>query len=495
MQPSIYIGEINMPKQPFDLTTLARQAMLEYNLAADFSQEVMNELSQITSPAPSMPAFRDLRDKLWASIDNDDSLDLDQLTYAEKASENKAKVYVAVADVDALVKRGSAIDQHAACNTTSVYTPSIVFPMLPEKLSTNLTSLNQGQERRAIVVELLINEKGATDNFDIYPAVVRNQAKLTYNGVAAWLDGTGPALAAFSPLPELAEQLRLQDALAKKIKQYRYSQGSLSFKTIEMQPIIRDGQVVNLEEVVHNRAHKLIEFFMISANTAVTQFIRKRNLPTLRRVVRSPKNWGRIVEIAESFGEKLSSNPDSKALEAFLVKRRRESPQTFPDLSQVLIKLLGRGEYVVGLPGEVPIGHFDLALQDYAHTTAPNRRYPDLIMQRILKHLLLAQPAPYSIPELTDIARHCTEKETDAAKVERKLKKSAAAILLSSQIGREYDAIVTGAGEKGVWVRILQLPVEGKLVKGFAKLKVGDRLPVKLIHVDIPNGYIDFERK
>lgn len=490
----------DMPTNNTDVTptllTIAHQTMVERNMLPEFEGAVQKELATINQPAacPSNSPTKDLRHLAWVSIDNDDSLDLDQLTYAEKLPKNTYKIYVAVADVDALVKKKSAIDQHAAHNTTSVYTPGKVFPMLPDKLSTNLTSLNPQQERQAIIIEMVISSEGSVTQYDIYSACVRNQAKLAYDSIADWLDQKGTIPAELAKLPHGDSQIILQDHIAGLIKNYRHKQGALTFKTIEMQPVLKEGKIIALQEVVDNRAHQIIENFMISANTSATKFLESHKIPTLRRVVRTPKNWNGIIALAETYHTHLPNKPDSKALEVFLRERQVASPVTFPDLSLAIIKLLGRGEYVAATPGATPIGHFDLALQDYAHTTAPNRRFPDLIMQRLLKGVLFkANSSAYSIAELSQLATYCTEKEDDATKIERKMKKVAAAILLSSQIGSQFEGIITGINENGTWVRLFHPPVEGKLIRGFTGLLVGTKVLVELTFVDINNGFIDFK--
>ncbi|MCE5316887.1 MAG: RNB domain-containing ribonuclease [Parachlamydia sp.] len=476
-----------------DLTQIARNAMLERGMLVDFPQAVEQEaetLTEAAKPRPS-PEMRDLRELLWVSIDNDDSLDLDQVTYAEKDGDGKEILYVAIADVDSLVDTGTAIDQFASSNTTSVYTPTAVFPMLPTKLSTNLTSLNEKCDRAAIVVEIEVGKEGEFEARAVYPAWVRNQAKLTYNKVAPFLESKGRQ----GDLPDqVKEQLLLQDSLAQRIKENRYRQGSLSFGTIEMKPSIVNGKVVDLKATVHNRANALIENAMIAANVGVTRFLSDRKLPTFRRIVRTPLRWDRIVMLAKERGAKLPPEPDVKALRQFLLDQRNADPQRYPDLSMSIIKLIGRGEYVVGFPGEQVPGHFDLALHDYSHTTAPNRRYPDLIMQRLLKNVFYGGTNPYSDEELVALAQHCTEKEDDAVKVERRVKKSAAAMMLESHIGQEYKGFITGTGEKGTWVRVISPPVEGRLAQGYQGLDVGDYVTVKLIRVDVSLGHIDFAK-
>ena len=480
-----------------NLSEIAHHAMTELGFIPDFPKSVLNELTSIQDAAKPRPSslFRDQRERQWISIDNDDSKDLDQLTFAERTKEGNDKLFVAIADVDALVKSHSEIDKQAGYNTTSVYTPTKIFPMLPPKLSTGLTSLNENSDRCAVVIEMDIGKEGQFTLSSLYPSLVRNHAKLAYNSVAAWLDQKTSLSATFDRFPGLLSQLQLQDELAQRIKKFRYRQGTLTFGRAEIEPIIVNERPVELKETIHNRAHALIENCMIAANAVVTKYLLEQKLPVLKRIVEIPKRWDRIVALANTLGEKLPPHPDVKALRDFLQKQRSVSTQMqFSDLSLAIIKLIGKGEYVVAFPGKPSPGHFDLGLQDYAHTTAPNRRYPDLIMQRLLKSHFYGEAIPYNENELTTIAIHCTQKEDDAAKVERHTRKSAVAMLLSSQIGHEFEAMVTGASEKGTWVRLAAPPIEGKLVQGYKGLDVGDHLKVKLIHVDIPKGYIDFAR-
>ncbi|HMD89511.1 MAG TPA: RNB domain-containing ribonuclease [Anaerolineaceae bacterium] len=488
----------NENQQRAILQSIAQRAMVERGLLPSFSAEELAELERIQAPATAFnnggAAVRDLRELLWASIDNDDSLDLDQLSVAEALPGDKIKVLVSVADVDALVKNGSALDGHARHNTTSVYTAAEIFPMLPEKLSTNLTSLNFDEERLSVVVEMVINPDGSVQDGGIYQALVRNHAKLAYNSVAAWLEGTGPVPEAIPLVNGLAENLQLQDKAAQNMKNYRHAHGALILETIQAKPVFDGDQISGFEIDEKNRAKELIEDFMIAANGVTARYLYAKKFPSIRRVVRTPKRWDRIVQIAADHKVTLPETPDSKALEQFLVQQKTADPLRFPDLSLAVIKLLGPGEYVAELPdGDVP-GHFGLAVKDYAHSTAPNRRYPDLLTQRLLKAALQGSPTPYSKAELDDLATHCTEAEDDADKVERQVGKSAAALLLQSRIGEQFDAIVTGASEKGTWVRCLSVPVEGKVVSGFAGIDVGDRVRVQLVDVDVQKGYIDFKK-
>jgi exoribonuclease-2 len=477
------------------LQSIAHRVMLERGLLPDFSNADLSELEKIQAPAAlNGESMRDLTELLWSSIDNDDSLDLDQLTVAEGLPGDKVKILVAVADVDALVKNGSAINEHARHNTTSIYTAAEIFPMLPEKLSTNLTSLNFNEDRLSIVVEMVILADGSLQGSDVYQARVRNHAKLAYNSVAAWLTGSGPVPEQITAVTGLDENLRLQDQTAQRMKNFRELNGALSLETIEAKPVFDGDQIRVLEIEEKNRAKEIIEDFMIGANGVTARFLSSKKFPSIRRVVRIPKRWDRIVEIAGEKGVTLPSVPDSKALEEFLVKQKTEDPLRFPDLSLTIIKLLGSGEYIAELPdGNVP-GHFGLAVKDYAHSTAPNRRFPDLLTQRLLKAALEGRPLPYGLDELDVLATHCTETEDVVNKVERQVEKSAAALLLESRIGEQFDSIVTGAAEKGTWVRLLDVPVEGKLVSGFDGVDVGNRVRVQLISIDVQKGFIDFKK-
>jgi exoribonuclease-2 len=404
------------------------------------------------------------------------------------------KIFVAVADVDASVKKDSAIDDHARTNTTSVYTAAEIFPMLPEKLSTDLTSLGEGQKRLAIVIEMAVGADGTVNESDVYRAVVLNRAKLAYNGVAAWLDGTTPPPPKLAAVRGLDEQLRVQDRVAQAMKNRRHRRGALSLETLQTRAVFDGDVLADLLPDEKNRAKELIEDFMIAANGVTARYLEGKGLPSLRRVLRTPERWERIVALAATLGEHLPSEPSAGALEDFLTKRQQADAERFPDLGLSVVKLLGSGEYAVQLPGQKSDGHFGLAVRDYTHSTAPNRRFPDLITQRLLKAALAGRPASYRNDELDALARHCTEQEDNAAKVERQVRKSAAALLLASRIGERFDALVTGAAEKGTWVRILRPPVEGRLVRGFEGLDVGDRVQVELVHTDVDRGFIDFAR-
>lgn len=474
------------------LSRVAHDAMRDRGLDPDYSTGVMAEVTALNAPAaPDGAGVRDLRTLPWASIDNDDSRDLDQLSVAGDATATTDVVYVAIADVDALVKKGSAIDGHAAFNTTSVYTAAGVFPMLPEKLSTDLTSLNPDEDRLAMVVEMTVDRDGAVTRSAVYRAVVRNRAKLAYNGVAAWLDGGDPP-AALAAVPGLDEQLRRQDRVAQALKRRRTQRGALELDTLESRPIFSDGVLADLAPDASNRAKEIIEDFMVAANGVVAGFLSAKGIPALRRVLRTPERWDRIAALAREHGERLPALPDAGALDAFLVRRREADPALFPDLSLAVVKLLGAGQYALDIPGKPGAGHFALAVQEYTHSTAPNRRFPDLVTQRILKAAVAGRPTPYSNDELARLAEHCTLQQKNAEKVERQVAKSAAALILSSRIGATFRAIVTGASDRGVWARITNPTTEGRIVRGENGLDVGDRVTVKLLRADVERGFIDF---
>lgn len=484
------------PNHRADLAQIAKQAMIDRGLEPEFSVAVEKEMERITGPARESGAgIRDLTSLLWCSIDNDDSRDLDQLSVSETLSNGQVKILVAIADVDALVKKGTAIDDHAHNNTTSVYTAARIFPMLPERLSTDLTSLNADQKRLTMVTEMVFDADGNVLSNTAYRALALNKAKLAYDSVAAWLEGKGELPAAARAVAGMDSQLRTQDAVAQKLRARRREQGALEFETIQPKAVFDGDQVVDLNVQAHNRARQLIEEFMIATNQATAQFLSEKGFASLHRVVRSPERWQRIVDAAKDLGEVLPPEPDSKALEDFLARRRRADPVRFPDLSLTIVKLMGAGEYVIDKPGRESVGHFGLALRDYAHSTAPNRRFPDLITSRLLKAALTGTPSPYSDAELFALATHCSHQEDDANKVERQVRKSAAALLLASRVGERFDAIVTGASDKGVYVRVFSPPVEGRLVEGYQGYKVGRKLRVELVGVNVNRGFIDFVRQ
>ena len=467
--------------------------MVQRGLLPDFSADVIAEIDSIANAAVATdPSLKDLRSLLWASIDNDDSLDLDQLTVAEQLPGGAVKILVAIADVDAIVRKQSAIDDHARTNTTSVYTAAEIFPMLPEKLSTDLTSLADRKDRLAIVIEFEVGADGAVGKSDIYRATVTNRAKLAYNSIASWLDGAGPEPAPVSMVPGLDQNLRLQDRVAQAMKKRRHQNGALTLETIEARPVFAGDSLRDLQADQKNRATELIEDFMIGANGVTARYLEQKRFPALRRILRSPERWARIVELARDEGGRLPPNPDSTALQQFLEERRQADPVHFPDLSLSVVKLLGRGEYVVDFPGQAVVGHFGLAVNDYTHSTAPNRRFPDLITQRLLKAALSGTPSPYTSDELNDLAGHCTDQEDNASKVERQVRKSAAALLLESRVGDRFDGIVTGASDKGTWVRIDHPAAEGRVMRGYKGFDVGDHVTVELVDTDVERGFVDF---
>lgn len=476
-----------------DLKRIARRAMLDRGLLPDFAPEALDQANSITKPATlTGPAVRDLRNLLWASIDNDDSQDLDQLSVAIPLADGMVKILVAIADVDALVKIGTPIDEHARTNTTSVYTAAQIFPMLPEKLSTDLTSLANGQDRVGLVIEMTIDRSGAITGSDIYNALVHNHAKLAYNSVAAWLDGTGPIPAPVAAVQGMDQQIRIQDQVAQALKRVRRERGALTLETIEARAVFERGMLSDLRSDEHNRAKDLIEDFMVAANGVVARFLESKGYPSLRRILRTPERWNRIVALALEVSEKLPETPDAVALNAFLAKRRQVDPEGFPDLSLCVVKLLGRGEYALKQAGKDAPGHFGLAVSDYTHSTAPNRRFPDLITHRLLKAALEGGKLPYTLEQLTLLAGHCTEQQVNADKVERRVRKSAAALLLAPRIGQHFEGIVTGASDKGTWVRITEPVAEGRVIRGYEGLDVGDRVRVELVHTDPVRGFIDF---
>jgi exoribonuclease-2 len=480
------------PAQTDELRRLANDAMRAQGLLPNFSTAALAEANAATAAAGGSGAdLQDLRSLLWSSVDNDESLDLDQIEVAQALPGGQFKLMVGIADVDSVVKIGSAIDEHARANTTSVYTAAAIFAMLPERLSTNLTSLAQDQDRLGVVMEMSVSADGTLGQSRIYRALVRNRAKLAYRSVAAWLQGAAapPPLAAVAGLDK---QLRMQDDIAQALKRQRQSKGALEFDTAENRAVYEAGVLVDLQPDPRNRAQELIEEFMVAANGAAVHYLQQHGRTSLRRILRTPKRWDRIVQLAKGLGDKLPDEPDAVALNAFLTKRRQSNPAQFADLSLAVIKCLGAGEYIAERPGQAPEGHFALALRDYTHSTAPNRRFPDLLTQRLLKAVLGNQPTPYSDTELSALATHCTEQEGNAKKVERQIEKSVAAMLLGSRIGVRFEGIVTGASEKGTWVRIENPPAEGRVVKGFQGFDVGDHVHVQLLRVDVARGFIDF---
>ena len=480
------------------LRDIAHEAMLQRNLDPDFSDAAQHEANALSAPtfgaAAATPALRDLRALPWCSIDNDDSRDLDQLSVTQPGADGAVRVLVAIADVDALVHPGSAIDAHARLNTTSVYTAAGVFPMLPLRLSTDLSSLNQDEDRAALVIEFGVNADGSSGDGDVYCAWVRNQAQLTYDGIAAWLDGRAAAPVRVSAVPGLDAQLRTQDRLGDALQEARRRAGALSLSTREARPVFTAGTLTDMQPDEGNRAKEMIASFMIAANGVVARYLDAKGFPSLRRLLREPARWDRITAMAVALGDTLPVKPNALALAQFLTRRRTAAPETFADLSLAIVKLLGSGEYMMTRPGQPVIGHFGLAVHDYTHTTAPNRRYPDLITHRLLKAAMRGAPPPIGDAELTELAQHCSEQEDNAAKVERQIRKSAVSLLLAPRVGQRFDGVVTGVSNKGTWVRVTHPIAEGRIVRGFDGLDVGDRVGVELVSVDAVRGFIDFRR-
>jgi exoribonuclease II len=478
-----------------DLQATAKEVMLEHGFEPDFPTAVPQQLAELKKHPPQVTAsgdIRDLRSLLWSSIDNDTSRDLDQIEVAETLSNGDVKIMIGIADVDAFVPKNTAIDLHAAKETTTVYAGIRNFPMLPEELSTGITSLLENQDCLSVVVEFVVDSTGNLKSSDVYRAVVRNKAQLQYNSVGTWLEGKSTAPPKVSTSSELQAQLKLQDELAQKLKNQRYQHGALNLQTDEVRPLVVEDTVINVVNQQKNRATDLIEDFMVAANGVVARMLEK--VSSIRRIVRTPERWDRIVQLAASKGEKLPAQPDSKALNDVLLRRKAADPDHFADVSLAVIKLIGPGEYVLERPGEAAPGHFGLAVQDYTHSTAPNRRFADVVTQRLIKAMLAGQSNPYSDAELTAIAANCTQKEDAAKKVEREMSKRLSAVAMQHRIGEVFDAIVTGASTKGTFVRVLQPHIEGMLVQGYQGLDVGDRLRAKLVRTDVQKGYIDFAR-
>ena len=478
------------------LRSAAAAAMVQNGFSPAFSPEVMREVAQLREPSDAQlpPGIRDLRALPWSSIDNRESRDLDQVEVAERRADGSIRIFIGVADVGTLVPLGSAADAHAASNTTSVYTGVATFPMLPEHLSTNLTSLNEGQDRLAVIIEFDVAPDGGLGRAEVYRGRLHNHAKLTYNEVGAWLEQRGPAPRALTESPALLEQVRMQDEAAQRLRKARTLAGALNFESVEASPVVANGKVVDLAVATRNRARDLIEDFMVAANRSVATYLLEHGSASLRRVVREPKRWDRIVALAAEVGELLPDKPDSVALSGFLARRRAADPEHFADLSLSVVKLLGPGIYVLEkrLGNRREAGHFGLAIADYVHSTAPNRRFADLVTQRLLYAVETQAPRPYTDDELTAIASRCTERGEAARKVERTMRKVAGASMLSERVGESFAAIVTAASPKGTYARIISPPIEGRIISGGRGLDVGDTVRLTLVKADALRGHIDF---
>jgi len=476
---------------PVNLQAAAHEEMLARGFHPDFSPQITTQIASIRAAkaiAPG-PAVKDLRNLLWSSIDNDTSRDLDQIEYAERQPDGSTRVLVGIADVDWAVTKGSPIDLHAASECVSVYTGVQTFPMLPEELSTDLTSLSENADRPSMIIDISVTADGIIQSGQAYRALVRNRAQLTYNGVGPWLEQTGAAPPKVAASADLQNQLKLQDDVAQRLRATRFKSGALAIDSIETTPTMVNGHVTGLQTMLKNRATDLIEDFMIAANEVIARLLSSSGVASIRRVVKTPARWPRIVELAAALGEKLPAQPDSAALNNFLLKRRTVDPVHAPDLSLAVIKLMGPGEYIVERPGDPPQGHFGLAVQDYTHATAPNRRYADLVTQRLIK-----SGTSYAAAELDTVARNCTLREDAGRKVERVMKKRIAAVALSNRIGQVFNGVVTGVTPSGTYVRVLDPPAEGRVVRGEQGLDVGDQVKVKLLATDANRGFIDFGR-
>ncbi len=491
----------------FDLRAAARAAALDAGFVPDLDDAARAELAAIeagrpnpggVAPLAGIPV-RDLRALPWSSIDDASSRDLDQVEVAESLPDGRVRVRVGIADVDALVPRDSALDRHAGVNTTSVYTGLVTFPMLPEALSTDRTSLNADADRATLVVEFVAAEDGSVADGDVYLARTVNHARLAYDSLGPWLEGGAGAPDAVARVPRMDAQLRLQDATARRLRTQRVARGALQLETIEARPVVQGGTVTGLTVTPKSRARDLIEDFMVAANSVVAERLEAAGVVSIRRVVRIPERWDRIVALARARGDALPDAADPAALSAFLGRQRAAHPEAYGELSLAVVKLLGPGEYAVEQPGDTTLNHFGLAAQDYTHGTAPNRRYADLVTQRLVKYMLARAAGaggdrPYADDALTAIAARCTERENAARKVERLTRKQAAAALLAGRVGETFRAVVTGAKSNGTYVRVASPPVEGRVVHGAAGLDVGDATSVRLVAVDPARGWVDFER-
>ncbi len=481
----------------YDLPALARQEMIAEGFSPDFSPEVLRQVADLRAREASPDAdacVRDLRNLLWSSIDNDTSRDLDQIEVAERLPDGSIRIRVGIADVDSKVPKGSPIDEHAAANCTTVYTGVRNFPMLPDDLSTDMTSLNEQEDRLAVIVEVTVAPDGAVRDGLAYRAVTRNAAQLAYSSVGKWLEGTGPAPPKVAASPDLQAQLRLQDEAAQNLRTERHRMGALDLDRSETETVLTDGHVSGIKPRLRDRASQLIEDFMVAANGVIARMLRDNKIASIRRVVKTPERWDRIVELAARSGDRLPSDPDAGALNEFLIKQRAADPVHYADLSLAVVKLMGPGEYVLERPGDTPVGHFALAVHDYTHSTAPNRRFADLVSQRLVKALLAKQLSPYGDAELDGVARNCTQREDAERKVERAMTKRIAAVAMHSRIGEVFPAVVTGVTSKGTFVRLVSPPVEGRMMRGEHGLDVGDQVRVQLLHTDPARGFIDFGR-
>jgi exoribonuclease-2 len=468
--------------------------MIENGFNPDPDPAMRAEVQRLGTHPDSGAPLKDLRNLLWSSIDNDDTRDLDQIEFAQEAGNGDWRLYIAIADVDSEAPKGSAIDAHAAAQTTTVYTGAVIFPMIPTELSAGATSLFEGADRKSVVAEMIVGSDGTVKSAQFYRARVTNKAQLTYSGVGNWIDAGAAIPDKVTKTATLEAQLRLQQTIAAALRKTRLDNGALEIETVEATAVADNGKVTRIEKAQKNTATDIIEDFMIAANGSVARFLETNHVSGIRRIVRSPERWQRIVDLAKQFDKTLPAAPDAMALHDFMLERRSADPDHFPDLSLAVVKLLGPGEYILDQPGVEEPGHFGLAVQDYTHSTAPNRRYADLVTQRIVKAVLASAPAPYTDGELSEIARNCTLKEDAARKVERQVRKIAAAMLFSNRIGERFKAIVTGNKPSGTYVRVVDPPVEGRLMRGEKGVDVGDEIEVELLSTNPRKGFIDFGR-
>jgi exoribonuclease R len=506
--------------QGFNLAGAALDEMHAAGFKPEFGKGVDEQVADIREALANRkpePAVEDLRSLGWSSIDNDTSRDLDQIEFAERIPEG-IKLRVAIGDVAAAVAKGSPIDKHAQDQTQTIYTAVKNFPMLPFDLSTDMTSLNEDADRFAVMMTFTVGPTGAMSDEKVSRAFVRNRAQLAYSRVGPWLENTASGASMGSafdlrsdsarsaqpqaeseaqrspalPTGWLADQLKLQDEAAQALHKARVENGALEFHRAEADPVVSDGKVVDVQEAIHNRAMDLIEDLMVAANGVMARTLRKGGRSGLQRVVRIPVRWDRIVELAAEHGGALPTSPDSVALNDFLETQRKNDSIHYPDLAVAVIKLMGPGEYMLMRPNDDPTGHFGLAARDYTHSTAPNRRYPDLVTQRILHAMIDNAPAPYSDQELMAIAQHCNDADKALRKIERDMQKRVAAVALAGRIGQTFAGVVTGSSDKGVYVRTFSPPAEGRVMQGGDNLDVGDKVTVRLIHTDPARAFIDF---
>jgi exoribonuclease R len=506
----------------FDLAHAAVEELHEAGFKPEFGRDVQEQVSEIERDIAhwgDAKSAADLRGLGWSSIDNDTSKDLDQIEVAERVPTG-IRLHIAIGDVAAAVEKGSPIDEHAQNQTQTIYTAVKNFPMLPLELSAGLTSLNENEDRLAILMSFTVASNGELLDETVSRSWVRNRAQLAYSRVGPWLDAGGndpknvvnlrsdsarehdSDEAASTRMDGdrnlradwLAEQLKLQDEATEALHRTRIAAGALDFHKAEAEPVLMDGHIASVHEVTQNRAMHLIEDLMVAANGVMARALRKGGRSGLQRVVKTPERWNRIVALAQRTGRTLPEQPDSVELNKFLQAQRESDPDHYPDLAVAVIKLMGPGEYMLMRADDDPTGHFGLAARDYTHSTAPNRRFPDLVTQRILHAMMDDAPPPYTDGELAAIAQHCNEADKALRKIERRMQKRVAAVAMSGHVGEDFKAVVTGSSDKGVYARVIEPPFEGRVVEGEYGLDVGDVVRVKLIHTDPARAFIDLAR-